>query len=147
MINLPNPFDSALAPAMGAISPRRAFNEQRRCAHRRGIAWEFTFEGWCSVWEMSGHWNERGRGQGYVMCRKGDVGPYSAENVFIAPSRVNASEHPSRKKNLPIGVFTKPGRKTFQARRKLGGKRVELGTYPTAEKAHAAYLAAVGVEA
>jgi hypothetical protein len=126
------------------MKPFTAFKDQLRCAARRGIGWELTFEQWWALWEESGHWLERGKGQGYCMCRNGDVGPYAVGNVSIALSRENSSIHPNRKKSLPMGVFVRRDRKQtkFQARRKIGGKRVELGTFATPEEAHLAYLAA-----
>ena len=57
---------------------------QKDNARKRGVTWEMTFEEWWEVWESSGVWEQRGckRGQ-YCMSRKGDIGPYSKDNVFI----------------------------------------------------------------
>jgi hypothetical protein len=71
--------------------PDVKYKLQERQAAKRGIAWLFTFETWWEVWRKSGKWHERGSKSGqYVMCRKGDIGPYSPENVFIATTRRNA---------------------------------------------------------
>ena len=66
------------------MNDKKHFNDQRSVARARGIIWEFTFEEWFAVWEQSGHLAERGRNKGqYNMCRFNDIGPYSADNVFI----------------------------------------------------------------
>jgi hypothetical protein len=60
------------------------YSIQKRKAKRRGIAWELSFEEWWTIWEASGKWSERGWGKDkYVMCRYGDIGAYSIDNVFI----------------------------------------------------------------
>jgi hypothetical protein len=71
---------------------RMAYSAQKVRANQRGIAWQFTLPEWWGVWERSGHWHERGRGAGYMMCRKGDEGPYAVDNVFIATGRENSSQ-------------------------------------------------------
>jgi hypothetical protein len=133
-----------MPPARGAAAapkskPYVAFHTQKSDAKRRGVCWELSLEQWCNIWHQSGKWEQRGRGQGYVMCRPGDVGPYSVDNVFIALARQNSSDSPNKKKDFPMGVF--PHGKVFQARRMIRGKRLHLGTHPTSEAAHAAYLA------
>jgi hypothetical protein len=122
--------------------PTRAFNQQRGNAHRRGIGWDLTLWQWWSIWQQSGHWAERGRGQGYVMCRKGDNGPYSLGNVFIATARENCSERPQKKSGLPMGVRKNKLFKGYTALRCINGKRLHLGSHPTPELAYAAYLSA-----
>ena len=115
----------------------RAFVEQRRNAKARGIEWRFNLSQWWKVWQDSGRWEQRGRGTGYVMCRKGDIGPYSPENVFIARAEKNVSDA-SKRSDLPPGVSRK--RAHYYARRKVKGRTVTLGRFPTAELAHAAYV-------
>ena len=121
----------------------KAFCTHRAHAKARGISFELGLWEWWTIWKSSGHWEERGRGENnYCMCRKGDVGPYAAGNVFIALFRENASNHPRKKYKLPMGVrrqYTK-----FSAQRRIGGKQFVVGTYQTAELAHAAYLAFEG---
>lgn len=120
---------------------REAFLKQRLNARHRGIGWELTVWQWWTIWQQSGHWNERGRGTGcYVMCRHGDHGPYKVGNVFIELSTVNVSQRSNRKTDLPMGV-KKAGQK-FVALRQINGRRLHLGTYRTPMQAHAAYLAA-----
>lgn len=92
-------------------SPMQRFIAQRRSAYRRGIEWAFVFKDWWDVWRESGHWAERGRGQGYCMARYGDSGPYAPGNVYICTVGQNFSDsycvdHPRRKKSprLQIGA-------------------------------------------
>lgn len=65
-------------------NPKGVYIRQRANARRRGIPWEFTFNTWWGVWKNSGKWEHRGMGKGkYCMARRGDLGPYSPENVRI----------------------------------------------------------------
>ena len=122
--------------------PTRAYASQRRNAIRRGIGWDFNLWQWWSIWQQSGKWSQRGRGQGYVMCRKGDSGPYSIDNVFIAPARINSSDQARKKNGLPIGVRKNKRYAGYTAFRMINGKKYRLGSHPTPELAYAAYLAA-----
>lgn len=119
--------------------PMRCFQAQRGNAGRRGIGWELNLFQWWTIWQKSGHWTDRGPGQGYVMCRQGDEGPYAIGNVFIAPGIINCSETKRKIADLPIGVSTKSGL-TFRATRCIKGKRHKLGLHSTSHQAHAAYL-------
>lgn len=118
--------------------PTRAYQCHERNARHRGIGWEFNLWQWWAVWQESGHWPHRGAGQGYVMCRYGDVGPYAAGNIFIAPGIINCSDKAAKLSGLPIGVSVVRNR--FRATRMIDGKRYRLGTYKTPEVAHDAYL-------
>lgn len=72
---------------------RRKWKTQEYNAIARGVLFEITFEDWLSVWLESGHWYERGKGNGaYCMCRKGDTGPYSKDNVRIDTIENNSIE-------------------------------------------------------
>jgi hypothetical protein len=75
-------------------SPLGRYKMHKKNAEKKGILWEFTFETWWKMWEESGKWEQRGRtGQGrYQMCRYGDVGPYSPENVRIDTQQENMKE-------------------------------------------------------
>ena len=69
------------------------YTQQRCAARKRNIEWLFTFELWWKMWNESGHWLQRGRKKGqYCMARKGDIGPYSVDNVDIVVVSINASE-------------------------------------------------------
>lgn len=121
--------------------PTRAYSMQKKNADRRGIAWEFTLWQWWTLWQQSGRWNQRGRGNGYMMCRKGDVGPYSADNVMIARGIENSSTA-NKKSDLPMGVRKNKKFRGYSASRQVNGKVIRLGSFATPEEAHAAYLAA-----
>lgn len=73
-------------------SPAHRYMQQRRNAKTRGIRWAITFPQWMAIWEASGHFHERGRGQGYCMARIGDTGPYAADNVEIVTMGQNISD-------------------------------------------------------
>lgn len=122
--------------------PTRAFSMQRRNAIQREIGWELNLWQWWSIWQQSGHWHDRGRGQGYVMCRNGDIGPYSIGNVFIATARENSSIQARNQSGLPIGVRKNKRCKGYTAYRSINGKKLRLGSHPTPELAHAGYLSA-----
>lgn len=126
--------------------PRPAFSCQRSNAKARKIAWELTLWDWWVIWQQSGKWAKRGRGLGgYCMCRRGDQGPYSRDNVFIAPNTTNLSEA-NRKDSLPVGVMrAKSGR--YVAKRRLKGRTYSLGTFDTPEEAHLAFVRFRGLEA
>lgn len=123
-------------------TPMGAFICQRSNARRRGIGWELTFWQWWTVWQKSGHWHERRRGNGYVMCRNGDAGPYALGNIFIATSQENVCNSKVKKSGLPMGV-RRGKRSGYVAQRQINGETFKLGTFPTPELAHAAYLAFV----
>jgi hypothetical protein len=65
-------------PGMNLREASQKFKGQAQNARRRG-----------KTWADSGKWSERGQGHGYAMCRKGDVGPYAPENVYIATAVQN----------------------------------------------------------
>jgi len=72
------------------LTPKKAYDDQKRHAQARGIAWSFVYEEWLEVWLISGKWDQRGRGpEKYCMCRYGDTGPYSYRNCFIATNSEN----------------------------------------------------------
>jgi hypothetical protein len=125
-------------------SPIGAFCTQRCNAMRRGIGWELKLWEWWGIWQASGYWEQRGRGQGYVMARLNDEGPYAAGNVYICSAAENSSKQKRKKSGLPTGVrfFQKGNYKTYFASRMAGGKKYYLGSFKSPELAHAAYLAA-----
>jgi len=72
---------------------KKKYHLQARQAKRRDIPFYITFEEWCYVWEQSGKWDKRGCKKGeYCMSRKGDIGPYAIDNVFIQLHSNNVSE-------------------------------------------------------
>lgn len=70
----------------------RKFQAQRRNAQVRSIEWELTLGQWWRLWQESGLWGKRGRGDGYCMARKGDIGPYSACNIYFCTNAENAKD-------------------------------------------------------
>lgn len=128
-------------------TPLRAYSHQRSAAvNRRKLQWRLTLPEWWGLWEESGHWDERGIGRGYMMCRVGDLGAYEVGNVFIGPGVENLSAG-RKKSNLPIGVTHSRNRlNPYRAYCNVGGTQISLGCFPTMEAAHAAYLAAVEID-
>ena len=60
---------------------RARFCTQRHHAGNRGIEWHLTFEEWYAWWGQD--ITNRGMGYGKLcMCRYGDVGPYSLDNIY-----------------------------------------------------------------
>lgn len=78
--------------------PVRRFIEQKRNAKERGVGWELNLWQWWSLWLTSGHWENRGRGEGYAMCRLNDAGPYAPDNVYIATNRENIQDYYVRRR-------------------------------------------------
>jgi len=75
-----------------------------------------------------------------MMCRNNDTGPYAVGNVFIATGCENSSREHAKISGLPRGVALRKGR--YVAHRCVKGRKLYLGSHPTPELAHAAYLAA-----
>lgn len=128
--------------SLGVVRQRRplgAYNKHKENARRRGIEWRFTLWTWWLVWDQSGKWAERGGGAGgYVMCRRGDVGAYCPDNVFIARAIQNSSEANRPLGELPVGVrWHRRDRKFYAAHQSR-----YLGSFDTPEEAYAAYIRA-----
>lgn len=78
----------------------QVYQTHKRNARKREVPFLISFDEWCKIWFDSGHWHERGHNKGnYVMCRKGDVGPYSVDNVYIDLHEINAGLARKGKKN------------------------------------------------
>lgn len=123
------------------IGATRKFRSHRGGAASRGIPFEFNLWQWWMVWQQSGKWESRGKGQGYSMCRKGDVGPYAAGNVFIGLSTNNSSEARRKNSDLPVGVRKNKRCAGYSSARQIGGIKYWLGSFPNPGLARAAYLA------
>jgi hypothetical protein len=77
-----------------ADNPVESYRAQKRNASVREISWDLNLWQWWSIWQQSGHWNERGRGRdGYCMCRLNDAGPYSVDNIYIATAAENIQDY------------------------------------------------------
>lgn len=135
----------------------RAYLMQVRNAGARGIEFLMTFPEWWSIWQQSGHWHQRGRGQGYVMARNGDIGPYAIGNVRICTQSENSKESFIK---TPASVRAAKaranGRRSFQLGKGKGWvlvaglrskpyqvvvRKKYIGMFATPEEAHAAYVA------
>jgi len=89
------------------------YKQHEANANYRGIPFWLTFEEWCSLWEASGKWKQRGAHKGqYVMARPGDRGAYEIGNVIICRAEDNRAE---RNRNYPM-VFNE---KQLLARSKI----------------------------
>ena len=88
--------------------PTGPYTRQRHNAIARGIEWKFSLWSWWQFWQESGKWSKRGRGGNrYVMCRFGDVGPYSPDNCYIATSTKNLL-HYREKRDGKLTLFSTP---------------------------------------
>lgn len=106
---------------------------------KRKITWNLTFPQWWLIWQESGHWEQRGRGQDhYVMCRYGDSDGYAIGNVFIASSVENNSDRSNKKSGLPTGVSKSKSK--YQVQKMIDGVVYYIGRFDTPEAAHEAYL-------
>lgn len=66
------------------MTPKKAYDDQKRHAEQRGIEFILSYENFLEVWLLSGKWLKRGRGFGeFCMCRFNDTGPYARQNVYI----------------------------------------------------------------
>lgn len=119
-------------------TPVGAYKHQKFNAAKRGIEWRLTLWQWWTIWQQSGRWEQRGRGHGFMMCRKGDAGPYAVDNVYIAPGTHNSSSHKVKTSGMPVGVTNRRGR--YVAKICVEGRIEHLGIYSTAEEAYDAYL-------
>jgi hypothetical protein len=84
------------------MKPEYAYASQKRKSAIRGIEFLLSFDQWWTIWQTSGHWENRGRGKGrYHMARHGDIGPYAEGNVSIIPCEQNISEANKGRKMPP----------------------------------------------
>ncbi len=119
---------------------RYRFCKHRIRAKRLKIEFKLSLPEWWEIWRASGRFEQRGVYNGqYVMCRKGDVGPYAVDNVYIALSAENVATRPT-KRALPRGVEQRKGK--FVARLMRRGKNINLGVFESVEEAAASYRAA-----
>lgn len=69
------------------------YRMQKVHAKSRSIEFKLTFDEWLSWWKATGKYHLRGRASdNYCMCRKGDVGPYSLDNIYCATNAQNAKD-------------------------------------------------------
>jgi len=80
------------SPSKPSRSMREVFTAHKARAKQRGIPFLFDFVGWSEWWSEDGRWERRER-EHLCMGRKGDVGPYSSENVYCTTESQNARDY------------------------------------------------------
>ena len=87
------------------MTPKKAYDDQKRHAEARNIEWLFTYEEWLEKWLVSGKWHERGRKlEQFCMCRFGDEGPYSTRNCFISTNQENLMQRWEGREKITNGL-------------------------------------------
>ena len=95
---------------------RKAYQNHKSTAKKRGIEFLFDFDQWKKWWIDSGKWEFRGRKSGcYQMCRYKDSGPYAIWNVYCGTISQNRQEY-SIGRPLPESVKEKVS-KTMSGRK------------------------------
>lgn len=91
------------------IKAQAAFDTQRSSARHRGIEFLFTFHEWWEWWQIDERWNKRGlKGNGLVMARFGDEGPYAPWNVYCATSADNVKDiDPEKRREAQLASWAK----------------------------------------
>ena len=83
-------------------SAEHKFNIQKAGAKVRNIAWDLTFKEWNTWWLQQGidknNPNSSFDGDQPCMCRIGDSGAYSLDNIYCATRRQNAIDNRKNKK-------------------------------------------------
>jgi ribosomal protein L37E len=90
------------------------FNAHKKSAESRGIDFYLTFDEWYNWWLSNGL--DRNLSQGkrnkntLCMCRYGDTGPYSLDNIYCATASQNSKDMTNRysikrKIKTPQGIF------------------------------------------
>ena len=75
----------------GLSNPWKRYCENRNSARTRRIDWTLTFDEWWGLWKD--HYHLRGLGAGKMnLCRNGDVGGYTVDNVRIDTCEANQLE-------------------------------------------------------
>jgi len=93
-----------------------AFKAQKDTAKRRGIEFQFSFSMWLDWWLEDNRWTKRGlRGNGLVMARNGDVGPYHPDNVRCITTTENIREIDRKAQGSALKA-------TWKAKKDLGFK-------------------------
>lgn len=70
----------------------KQYRSQKSKSKKRNIGFHLTFDEWLDWWLNTGHYHDRGRGkEKYVMCRYGDMGDYSLDNIYCDKSCNNIS--------------------------------------------------------
>ena len=80
-------------------SPMGRFQAQRKDFQKIGVVWLLPFAQWWAVWQRSGKWQQRGRGNGYRLARINTARGYVLGNVQI----IGGSDHMSDTQNMRYG--------------------------------------------
>lgn len=125
---------------------RRAYTAQKNGAKQRKIKWKFNLFEWWRAWQLSGHWHERGTGNGYCMARKGGVGPYSIDNIYFCTNSQNFKDsyvyRPSAVRNhnyILKNHYVVPNNKSFSLWIRSGNSKAYHSCHKTREAAEAAF--------
>lgn len=96
------------------MTAKQKYSSQRRRAIKAGIEWKLTFDEWYTWWQQTGHWEERGcSSDSYHMCRYGDTGPYSLDNIYCDKAKNNVAY--ANKHNPRSGYkHTEESKQTFR---------------------------------
>lgn len=71
---------------------KKQYISQKSKSKKRNIGFNLTFVEWIDWWVETGHYHDRGRGKDkYVMCRYGDLGDYSLDNIYCDLNSNNIS--------------------------------------------------------
>lgn len=85
----------------GLQNPLEKYTQQKTNARKRGIKWGFTFGTWWEIWKD--YFDRYGRsGSMLEMCRKGDAGGYSPDNVYLTTHAQNMRDFWSKKKGVKL---------------------------------------------
>lgn len=98
----------------------KAFTNQRNAAGRDKHPWRLTFAQWFSIWEASGKLAERGRGDGYVLGRIDQAGPFEMGNLAIRTQSENAALKFQPPRNFVLPHVAKAKRRTRAGSISLG---------------------------
>ena len=79
---------------------KQRFGIQKNGAKLRGIEWNMSFEEWDHWWMLNGidkNFPTLHSAEQLCMCRKGDQGSYSLDNVYCASRKQNAIDNRQNK--------------------------------------------------
>jgi hypothetical protein len=104
---------------------RDAYHQHKGNAKIRGVPFLLSFEEWQQIWERSGKWHLRGKGEGkYQMARFFDRGGYEVGNVRIILHETNCrlghlGEKKSAEHCAKLSAANKGKKLTVEQRAKL----------------------------
>lgn len=73
--------------------PYNAFMNRRRNSKRDNQGWNLKFGEFWAIWQRSGKWEQRGRGEGYQLRRVDPNKPWQPGNVVVQDGRTAQSEY------------------------------------------------------